>query len=832
MRDRCRHWQLCLLASLCLAAVCAAQDRAKTYTYGIEVSGELCGYADVRVSNVADGSESYLLLEQTTIISATLLGLDVDRQIDITIHVDPETWQYDYFATHIQGDDLDLRQKIVIVGDTAYCKSLASDDQREVKLPPGVTLANNLYLAHAKRDFADGGATRQSYQVLDVENTETPVQTVTFTKVGTEVLETAVGTFEVFIVDTLNKVNGAKSRLWINVKDGMVVKVAQPNGTQIYLADTSIKEQIKRANVDDTILVKAQTDITDVRAISHMKVKASMEPVGAWLDVEGLNVRGQAFAGTVAENRLEGIFVIEHARYDGAQAPPYPPSFEGDALLAKFLGSGGFIESDDPVLIEKAREITAGSKDSWEAAVRLSRWVADNIGYEIPGGVFSRKVYDMRVGECGGHSVLLAAFCRAVGIPARGVWGCMYTPIGGGSFGQHAWTEIYMGQAGWIPVDSTAHEVDFVDSGHIRLGVFGSTEDGGAIGIALGAKTMEVLDYRLESGDQSAAEESAAGKYVAYVGAYQPPGGGEPFQVLVKNGRLAIDIPGQVVVPMNDPDEAGTWTCTLSSLVYCAFSRDDAGYVVSMEFHEIVRMRRKSDPEAIGDDVPGGLRRYLGGYFLAQANGEYAIIWDDGQLGLEDPSKSSIRHLQPSGEEGIWTIEDGKKEISFLLDDEGEVISLSVDVHHSFPRIVASAAPTPPTADDAAVTAALTEYLDAVAYPAPKPIDPTLFADDIEALWSDGTTYRGRDAVVNALEQGAREVAADFESFDAKAENVRIQCGDDVARVTCHIKLTGALTEGRGTFARTIRSSFVFEKRGDRWQMAYEHSSRLADQEQ
>ena len=43
-------------------------------------------------------------------------------------------------------------------------------------------------------------------------------------------------------------------------------------------------------------------------------------------------------------------------------------------------------------------------------------------------------------------------------------------PDNGGFFGQHAWSEVYMGDAGWIPVDATIGEVDYIDAGHIRIG--------------------------------------------------------------------------------------------------------------------------------------------------------------------------------------------------------------------------------------------------------------------------------------------------------------------------------------------------------------------------
>ena len=49
---------------------------------------------------------------------------------------------------------------------------------------------------------------------------------------------------------------------------------------------------------------------------------------------------------------------------------------------------------------------------------------------------------------------------------------------------------MYMGEAGWIPVDSTLKEFDFVDSGHIRLGVHQSTATG------MNGRRVEILDYR------------------------------------------------------------------------------------------------------------------------------------------------------------------------------------------------------------------------------------------------------------------------------------------------------------------------------------------------
>jgi ketosteroid isomerase-like protein len=144
--------------------------------------------------------------------------------------------------------------------------------------------------------------------------------------------------------------------------------------------------------------------------------------------------------------------------------------------------------------------------------------------------------------------------------------------------------------------------------------------------------------------------------------------------------------------------------------------------------------------------------------------------------------------------------------------------------------ILTFGAQIPSVNDDAAVRAALKEYLATVTWPDPEPIDPRLFAADIEAFWSNGKTYHGREAVAKAMREGVDELKADFESFGAKAEDVKVHCKGDFAWVACRIEMKGTLTEDRGTFHRTIRSTFVFEKRSDRWQMVHEHSSRLPAQ--
>ena len=152
---------------------------------------------------------------------------------------------------------------------------------------------------------------------------------------------------------------------------------------------------IERGDLDDTLFGNVDVAIADFQSITYMKVQAKIRTAGEWVTEESLNAPGQKFTGEVKDNLVEGVFEIEHERYDGTDAPPFPPEFRENEDLKEFLEPEDMIESNDPVLVEEAREITKGSKDSWEAARRLSKWAAEQIGYSIPGGS-ARHTFDTR----------------------------------------------------------------------------------------------------------------------------------------------------------------------------------------------------------------------------------------------------------------------------------------------------------------------------------------------------------------------------------------------------------------------------------------------------
>lgn len=640
--------------------------------YAIEINDVVCGYSETSETPIKIEEKDAIEQELHIFIMLSLLGSEFNTQMNIKAIIDSESRKASYIFTNIKQGATDMDIELSVSGSKVTIKSPLKAELTEIDIAPETIIGSDEIFTRLKKEFYFEGKTEATYNILEL--IESKVQTSEFKRTGEETITLAGKSFNTIIIEQTNTKTGLKTTYWLSPDYDYFVKFKVLN-RNVYLSDQSVIDKIKVANMDENIVTKTNVAISDVQSLSYMKVDAVIEPIGQNFTVDDLNVQGQKFTGTVKANHIEGIFEISHTRYDGVNAPPFPPDFN-DPSLEQYLTADGRMESNDPVLIKKATEITEGSKDSWEAATRLSKWVAENIHYAIPGGGTARKTYDIRAGECGAHSFLLASFCRAVGVPARVVWGGMYIPNYGGGFGQHGWNEIYMGDAGWIPVDATALEPDFVDAGHIRVSEYQSTSS------SFNGKKFEILDYKLGNNQPETTET----EFEEYFGKYTNEESGKTFEVLNKEGNLAVDIPGQIVLPFNKPGEDGKWHCKLSPTLYLEFTRDEDNRVEEMLLHEIVQMTKKSSLDSIETDVPDDMRPYLGKYLFAAINQEFTVSYKDNSLVVHDPMENKDVRLQSPNEEGGWLDEFDKNTIYFEKDKEGNVTTLKIDASNKFSR--------------------------------------------------------------------------------------------------------------------------------------------------
>lgn len=99
---------------------------------------------------------------------------------------------------------------------------------------------------------------------------------------------------------------------------------------------------------------------------------------------------------------------------------------------------------------KEAQAIVGDAKTDMDKAERLYQYIVKNYSYSTK---FNKRgvlhFLKRKKGDCGEFGALYCAYCRALGIPAR----MLYATWALGRFSPHAWSEIYIDDQGWVPVD-------------------------------------------------------------------------------------------------------------------------------------------------------------------------------------------------------------------------------------------------------------------------------------------------------------------------------------------------------------------------------------------
>ena len=119
---------------------------------------------------------------------------------------------------------------------------------------------------------------------------------------------------------------------------------------------------------------------------------------------------------------------------------------------------------------------------------KLVAWIQVNIKRQpvisLPNAI---STLENRTGDCNEHAALLAAFCRAVGIPAKIETGLVYL---NGSFYYHAWNSVFVGR--WITVDALFNQIP-ADVTHIAFSSGNHDMQLDILGL-IGRVKIEILD--------------------------------------------------------------------------------------------------------------------------------------------------------------------------------------------------------------------------------------------------------------------------------------------------------------------------------------------------
>ena len=177
-------------------------------------------------------------------------------------------------------------------------------------------------------------------------------------------------------------------------------------------------------------------------------------------------------------------------------------------------------------------------------------------------------------------------------------------------------------------------------------------------------------------------------KYKPYLGVYVANFAhfvNEPFTVTItSNGRLAVDIPSQLVFELADPDENGVWRFTFTDDIAVSFERGAGGTIDLMKIHQsqiAFELPREGTElaakmAAAGKVTKEEAAKYVGRYYHPERETDIEVLYIDGRLhikvsdgrfGLLDPDDQGRRPLRANP-----TIL-----VSFQTDAHGRVISLT-----------------------------------------------------------------------------------------------------------------------------------------------------------
>jgi len=126
------------------------------------------------------------------------------------------------------------------------------------------------------------------------------------------------------------------------------------------------------------------------------------------------------------------------------------------------------IQSDDRRVRAIADAVAGSIEDPFQASVALEQYLFRQLGKKNFSHVFASaaEVARSREGDCSEHAVLLAATCRARGIPARVIIGLVYSAPEK-QFLYHMWNEVWI-EDRWVPLDATLGRGG-IGAAHLKL---------------------------------------------------------------------------------------------------------------------------------------------------------------------------------------------------------------------------------------------------------------------------------------------------------------------------------------------------------------------------
>lgn len=350
--------------------------------------------------------------------------------------------------------------EVTVAGEKAKVAttSMGTTREAEVAVPQGTVGPHR-----AERIVAEGGSAPGTTHVLKLFLTDLGGPVVaTSVVVGPESVEDIDGK-----ATTLTRVDATMDKMPIKTSAWMTAegKAVRTRVEMMGMVIESLRCSRERAlgegaseeppvEVFTSSLIRTDALIPHARTLDSALLALRSRREGAKLDSlfdERQKVESREEDGTLL------LRVVRQVPAEGATGRR--PLADPPAEMAKYLAATSMLQADDPMIRKATEEAVGAQTDAWKASQAIERWVHGAIAKKGMGVAFASalEVCRDREGDCTEHAVLMAAMCRAAGIPSRVAMGLVYVT---GIFGGHAWTEVWI-QGRWYGLDAT------MGSGHL-----------------------------------------------------------------------------------------------------------------------------------------------------------------------------------------------------------------------------------------------------------------------------------------------------------------------------------------------------------------------------
>ena len=419
--------------------------------YGVYMNGEKVGYAKNSLVVAEDGT---VTVSQDASFKLTMVGSrqSMRTMTERRYGADGALIGIESTVTDISGTNTFLA---IVDGDRMTLRSSVAGTTNETVLPrPNESLRDSLRTVELVRSRPEIGEVviyRQFepmfQQEIEAHCEVTGVETRNLDGVPTKVY-TLKTTLSMMGIDSVSYITEEGLLLEDNVSGGLLVMRLEPEAVAkdvTYQNDTI---------VSNAAMVDAPIRNPRSRAVLRLRIDGPLE--SGYLIEDGR----QSFKADGGSYLFEG----RKSSVDGF-APVHVPISNDE--VREWLEPSLFVQSDDPKLIAKAREIVGGETNSLKISDRLVRWVYDNVRSTFSARLTnSLEVLESMEGDCTEHSMLYIGLARAAGLPAREVAGLIYVDQPEPGFYFHQWAMVWVGE--WIDVDPTFNQ-PLADATHIKL---------------------------------------------------------------------------------------------------------------------------------------------------------------------------------------------------------------------------------------------------------------------------------------------------------------------------------------------------------------------------